>query len=151
MGQVEATTLVSASPETVFVFHMDPNNLIRILPSYLKIEIVEAPPQLFHRARLVCIMFVGPLRFDWQIEISEFQHPHRFVDVQKEGPFRRYTHTHLFREEDGATRLTDVIEYDLPLPFTGLASRVGFQSRLQDVLAHGQRTTRSLLEGKSYA
>ncbi len=128
---------------------MDPKNLIQVLPPYLKIEIVEAPSKLLQGARMVCVMFVGPLRFDWQIEISEFQPPHRFTDVQTAGPFRKYLHTHLFGEEAGATRLSDVVEFELPLPLAGLASRVGFVDRLKDVLVQGQQATRAVLEAKS--
>jgi ligand-binding SRPBCC domain-containing protein len=127
---------------------MNPQNLIEILPSYLRIEIVEAPSELLQNSRLACVMYIGPLRFDWHLEVSEHQPPFRFVDFQKEGPFRKYKHTHLFQAEKDGTRLTDVIEYELPLPFSGLASRIGFQNHLKEVLTHGQRTTRSLIEQK---
>jgi hypothetical protein len=146
MNRVEASTLINATPEVVFAFHLDPKNLIQVLPPYLKIEIVEAPSKLSQGARLVCVMLVGPLRFDWQIEISKYQPPHRFSDIQTKGPFRKYEHTHLFSEEAGATRLSDVIEYELPLSLADLASRVGFVDRLKDVLAHGQQATRASVE-----
>lgn len=149
MNRVEASILINAAPEAVFAFHMDPKNLIQVLPPYLKIEVIEAPAKLSQGARLVCIMLVGPLRFDWQIEINEYQPPHRFSDIQTTGPFGRYEHIHLFGEEDGATRLSDVIEYELPSSLADLASRVGFADRLKDVLVHGQEVTRALVEKNS--
>jgi ligand-binding SRPBCC domain-containing protein len=150
MNRVERAVLIESPPELVFQFHDDPHNLLKILPPYLRVEIVEAPKRLQPGAVLKYAMCVGPLRFDWTGEIVEHDAPSRFVDVQRKGPFRTYRHTHLFAAEGGGTRLTDVIEYELPLgPLAELANRIHFQSRLEEVLEHGQKVTRALLEGTS--
>jgi ligand-binding SRPBCC domain-containing protein len=39
----------------------------------------------------------------------------RFVDEQREGPFRKWIHTHRFEAlPDGGTRVTDTIDYETP-------------------------------------
>lgn len=149
MSPVERTIQIKSSTETVFSFHDDPRNLLKILPPYLRIEIVEAPTRLKRGVSLRYAMYVGPLRFDWIGEIVEHEPPRRFVDVQKKGPFRKYVHTHLFEAIEDGTRLTDTIEYELPLgPLAELADRIQFQSRLAEMLEHGQQETRALLEKK---
>jgi ligand-binding SRPBCC domain-containing protein len=48
--------------------------------------------------------------------ITEYQCPHRFVDEQQRGPFRRWWHEHTFTAlANGATQVTDVVEFRSPL------------------------------------
>ncbi len=147
MSRVERTTLIDSRTELVFQFHDDPRNLLKILPAYLRIDIVEVPKSLKRGSVLKYAMYVGPLRFDWTGEIVEYAAPSQFVDVQAAGPFQSYRHTHVFAPEGPGTRMTDIIEYELPLgPLAELANRIHFQSRLEEVLEHGQQITRTLLE-----
>jgi len=147
MSRVERTTLINGSTELVFQFHDDPRNLLKILPPYLRVDIVEVPKKLKRGAVLKYAMHVGPLRFDWTGEVVEYEAPSQFVDIQAEGPFKNYRHTHVFVPEGAGTRMTDTIEYELPLgPLAELANRIHFQSRLEEVLEHGQQITRTLLE-----
>ena len=147
MSRVERTTLINSPTELVFQFHDDPRNLLKILPPYLRVDIVEVPKSLKRGAVLKYAMFVGPLRFDWTGEIVEYESPSQFVDIQTKGPFHNYRHAHVFVPEGSGTRMTDIIEYELPLgPLAELANRIHFQSRLEEVLKHGQQMTRTLLE-----
>ena len=147
MNRVERSTLINSRAEPVFEFHDDPRNLLKILPAYLRVDIVEVPKSLKQGAVLKYAMHVGPLRFDWIGEIVDYEAPSKFVDVQTAGPFQNYRHTHMFVAEGSRTRMTDIIEYELPLgPLAELANRIHFKSRLEEVLEHGQQTTLSLLE-----
>ncbi|HWV77557.1 MAG TPA: SRPBCC family protein [Isoptericola sp.] len=46
--------------------------------------------------------------------ISAHDAPHRFVDEQVSGPFRRWWHEHRFEETPGGTRMTDTVEFAAP-------------------------------------
>lgn len=46
--------------------------------------------------------------------ISEYDAPHRFVDEQESGPFRRWWHEHRFEPVGGGTLMTDVVEFESP-------------------------------------
>lgn len=147
MSRVETSVLIKAPLETVFAFHDDPRNLLKVLPPYLRVEILEAPGRLREGASLKYVMYVGPLRFDWQAKITSYDPPRQFVDVQTAGPFHQFVHTHLLSPEGEGTRLTDIIEYELPLgPLGELADRIQIRARLTEVLEHGQQATRSFLE-----
>ena len=50
-----------------------------------------------------------PLR--WQSEITEWNPPHAFVDVQRRGPYRLWRHTHTFDETEGGVVVGDSVEY----------------------------------------
>jgi ligand-binding SRPBCC domain-containing protein len=49
--------------------------------------------------------------FRWQTEITEWEPPFRFVDVQKRGPFRKWVHEHRFDDWDQGTLVKDVVTY----------------------------------------
>ncbi|MFE7223877.1 SRPBCC family protein [Nocardioides sp. NPDC057577] len=46
--------------------------------------------------------------------ISQYDAPHRFVDEQRSGPFRRWWHEHRFEPAAGGTLMTDVVEFEAP-------------------------------------
>ncbi|MBC7346327.1 MAG: SRPBCC family protein [Clostridia bacterium] len=46
--------------------------------------------------------------------ISQYDAPHRFVDEQRSGPFRRWWHEHRFEPTAGGTLMTDVVEFESP-------------------------------------
>ncbi len=48
--------------------------------------------------------------------ITEFDRPHRFVDEQRSGPFKRFHHEHVFTEASpGTTSMFDLVEFEAPL------------------------------------
>jgi ligand-binding SRPBCC domain-containing protein len=51
--------------------------------------------------------------------ISQYDAPHRFVDEQESGPFRRWWHEHRFEPVAGGTLMTDVVEFDSPAGSVG--------------------------------
>jgi ligand-binding SRPBCC domain-containing protein len=55
-----------------------------------------------------------PLR--WRSEITLWEPPVRFADVQRRGPYRTWEHTHTFEEEAGGTMVRDQVLYQLPGP-----------------------------------
>ncbi|MFQ5790026.1 MAG: SRPBCC family protein [Acidobacteriota bacterium] len=147
MNRIEREIVVKVPAKDLFSFHDDPTNLLKVMPSYLRVEILAAPSRLHQGARLHYAVLVGPLRFDWEMEITEHAPPGKFVDVQKKGPFHRYQHTHLFYDEGEATRAVNIIEYELPKgALAELAARIGFSRRLAELLEHMQATTRRALE-----
>jgi len=57
--------------------------------------------------------------------ISEYDAPHRFVDEQVSGPFRRWWHEHRFEVVAGRTLMIDVVEFESPAgPLGRVADRL---------------------------
>lgn len=54
-----------------------------------------------------------PIR--WRSEVTAWDPPHRFVDEQVRGPYRRWTHEHTFTEERGGTLCRDRVEFEVPV------------------------------------
>ena len=49
----------------------------------------------------------------WRTRIEEWHPPHRFVDTQIRGPFRRWHHLHEFVETDDGTLVRDTVDFDV--------------------------------------
>lgn len=90
---------------------------------------------------------LGP-RQSWTSRITNHERGEdwgEFRDVMVDGPFRRWHHTHRFQAVDAGTRLTDRVDYQLPLgPVAGLSwlARPGFAA----IFASRHRRTRRHLE-----
>lgn len=54
------------------------------------------------------------LPFRMTARITALEAPHRFVDEQVSGPFRRWWHEHRFEPVAGGTRMTDTVKYTSP-------------------------------------
>ncbi|WP_051670872.1 SRPBCC family protein [Bryobacter aggregatus] len=106
--------------EEVFNFFSDARNLEEITPPWLHFRILAMDPgfisegtKVYYRLRLHGI----PIH--WTTEIRQWDAPHRFVDVQRSGPFRLWHHTHCFEAHKGRTRMIDIVRYRLPLGILG--------------------------------
>ena len=99
----------------VFEFFGDVRNLQKITPDWLDFSILTPPPiQLRSGTRIDYKLKVHGLPVRWQTEITAWEPPLRFVDVQRKGPYRRWVHEHLFEKRDGGTLVQDRVSY-LPL------------------------------------
>ncbi len=98
--------------EEVFEFFADASNLEVITPSSLKFGIATPTPIDIKAGTLIDyrLRFRGiPLR--WRSEITVWEPPHRFVDMQVKGPYRLWIHEHSFAERDGGTLAADRVAY----------------------------------------
>jgi ligand-binding SRPBCC domain-containing protein len=102
-------------PEDVFPFFAEARNLEQITPPWLSFYVLaQHPPEMGagtvidYRLRLHGI----PLR--WRSEITVWEPPRRFVDVQRRGPYRLWEHEHLFLPKDGGTLVQDRVRYAVP-------------------------------------
>ena len=104
--------------DEVFAFFADAANLEALTPPWLHFRIRTPAPIAMRSGTLIDYSIrVHGLPISWQSEISVWDPPQRFVDVQRRGPYRRWEHTHAFAAVDGGTRVTDAVDFDVPLSF----------------------------------
>ncbi len=126
------TTSVSlnATVEEAFAWHERPGAVVRLIPPWKDVAILETPGSLADGERAVFEIAFGPFRRKWIAEHYGYSPNERFCDTQVEGPFGSWKHRHLFeREEHGGCRLTDDVEYELPMDAISTPLAGGFARR----------------------
>jgi len=96
----------------VFEFFSDARNLEQLTPPWLKFEVLTPDPiEMRVGLKIDYRLKVRGLPLRWQSEITAWEPPHRFVDLQVRGPYRLWHHEHSFREIEGGTAIYDVVDY----------------------------------------
>lgn len=109
-------TFVGISAKALYEWHMRPGAFERLTPPWEDVRILEregTPSVPGYRA--VLSMPLGPWRIRWVAVHRSVEPGISFVDEQLHGPFRRWEHTHRFRENGSGSALEDEIDFELPL------------------------------------
>jgi len=102
-------------PEDVFPFFAEARNLEKITPPWLSFRVLgQRPPEMGAGTVIDYRLRLHGLPLRWQSEITVWDPPRRFVDVQRRGPYRLWEHEHLFLPRDGGTLVQDRVRYAVP-------------------------------------
>jgi ligand-binding SRPBCC domain-containing protein len=127
--------VVPGAPRDVFEFYADAANLERITPGWLGFRIVTSSPIEMAPGTLIeyrLKLHRVPVR--WLTRIETWEPGKRFVDVQVQGPYRLWHHTHTFEPHREGTRVRDRVRYALPFgPLGELAHRLFVQRDLERI------------------
>ena len=138
---------VSTPLDQTFEFFSRPENLARITPPWLGFRMVSDDADMREGLRIE--YRIRPLGFPqkWVSEITAYDPPHRFVDEQVVGPYRRWHHEHRFRAVDGGTEVTDTVTYALPFgPLGRLAHSLVVRRQLESIFRYRSERLPELLD-----
>ena len=113
---LETATLLPRPVDEVFAFFANAENLERITPPELAFRILTPTPIVVGEGTIIDYrlrLFGVP--FNWRTRIVQWQPNDQFIDEQVRGPYSSWRHLHTFVEYEGGTRMTDRVEYRLPL------------------------------------
>lgn len=151
MGTFHAETTIAAPIAEVYAFHRDTRNAKAIghpLQPILGVE-GEFPLEEGDEVVLKVLVLPVPVPQRWRVRVAQLVEPTLLVDETLDGPFTRFVHEHRFEDlGDGRTRLTDHVEYALPLgPLGKVVEHLAVNRLMKSTFAHRQRRTREVLEG----
>lgn len=134
------TTVIDAPVAQVFAFFSDPANLGALTPPSLSFRLARAPARLAAGATIDYTLRLGPLPLAWRSELEVWEPGVRFVDVQRRGPYRAWSHEHRFDVDPAdpqRTVMRDVVRYEVPLGWVGrLLHRLAVGRTLRALFAH---------------
>src|SRR5690242_645918 len=87
-------SLMPASAEVVFDWHGRPGAFERLTPPWESVEVLEQRGGIENGGHLILAMRAGGIRRRWVAEHCDYQPGRQFCDVQTEGPFRHWRHSH---------------------------------------------------------
>lgn len=115
MGRLTTSLFLPRPHAEVFAFFAEAGNLQRITPPWVDFRIVTPLPIEMRVGALIDYRLkVHGVPIGWRTEISAWAPPHRFVDEQRRGPYRRWIHTHRFRAVTGGTQVDDEVDFRAP-------------------------------------
>ena len=114
---------IPASLDEVFPFFARPENLEHLTPDFLGMRVLTPRPIPMHVGAIIdYVVSLNGLPMRWTTCISEYEPPHRFVDVQLKGPYSFWHHTHTFEADGDETIIRDEVQYLLPFGPLGLVA-----------------------------
>ena len=141
---LERAQQLSISLQEAWAFFSSPRNLAVITPPGMGFVIREPfddRPMYAGQRITYTVKPVLGIPLTWVTLIEDVQAPHRFVDTQVKGPYKRWRHLHTFEEVDGGVLMRDRVEYELPMgPLGELAHTIFVRQRLKDIFDYRHAT-----------
>ncbi len=135
---LERTQEVPKPLEEVWPDFATPENLEPMTPDSLRMRIITPPPlQMREGALFDYIVTTHGVPMRWTTLITDYEPPHRFVDVQLRGPYSFWHHTHTFaRTASGGTLIGDCVRYMMPMgPLGDIAHALVVKRDLEQIFA----------------
>lgn len=143
---LETETLLPQKVDAVFAFFANAENLERITPPELQFRILTPTPIVMKAGKLIDYRLrLFGIPFGWRTRIVEWQPGERFVDEQLRGPYASWRHVHTFAECESGTRMTDRVEYRLPLLPAGAVALPLVRRQLDRIFRYRASAMRQLL------
>lgn len=134
-------------PQDVFDFFSDAFNLEHLTPPWLKFHVLTpAPIQMQAGTVIGYRLKLRGIPVCWQSEITVWEPPHRFVDEQIKGPYRKWVHLHTFEVSDGGTLARDHVDYAVPGGI--LVRKLLVERDLRKIFEYRKQKLREVLVGE---
>ncbi len=114
MLHFQYSSLINAPVEVVWQFHERKDVLQLLTPPWQPVEVVRREGGLGVSAITEFNIYLGLIPVRWLAQHIECEPYSYFTDEQIDGPVQSWVHRHQFTPENGQTRLTDSIDFELP-------------------------------------
>lgn len=148
MNIFETGILIDCNIKDAFDFHSDTNNLVKISPENIKVSILKLDLPLKEGSIIeLKINQFGIINVKWKLVIKNLKPDNLITDKMISGPFKYWEHDHSFTEENGKTRMTDSLRYELPFGAIGkLADKIILKRMIRKQFEIRHLKTKEILE-----
>ncbi len=144
--------VVEADMPEVWEFFSRPENLIRLTPEDMDIEVItDINGVEMHEGMIIDYVMtpVPRIKTKWTTRITKIEKFKYFIDVQEKGPYKKWHHEHHFRQGDEGILMSDIVYYSMPLGFLGdIANSIYINARLNDIFAYRKQAIDEIFHGK---
>lgn len=135
------------SRDNVFRFFADAHNLQTLTPPWLNFIVLTPKPIEMRPGALIDYRLrIHGFPVRWQSEITAWEPPLRFVDVQRHGPYRRWIHTHIFKTQGNGTLCQDHVDY--AVPGGSIVNRLIVRRDVKKIFRYRQQVLNELFRNK---
>ncbi|MFN4985284.1 MAG: SRPBCC family protein [Ignavibacteria bacterium] len=149
MERYQTSILINAPIESVFHFHDDTRNLLRITPPGISVSFTTSGDKGLGQNIHLTVKQFKLFATSWHVRITQYEPPVLMVDEQVKGPFGYWKQTRKLRVVGQQTELTDIVEYEAPFGVLGLlASWLVIRRQISSMFAYRQQATKRILEAE---
>jgi ligand-binding SRPBCC domain-containing protein len=114
----EYASNLKADPKKVFAFHLEPKNISRVSPSWIRVISLNSPSPIVEGSKISLRVASLGIPQSWEVTVREVNNfsgipgSAYILDVADKSPFPLWRHLHEFwAAPDGTTGLVDRIEF----------------------------------------
>ncbi len=141
-------SFINCSIEQLFDFHLNTQNLTKITPNDIKLNLLthNFTPKQSATLEIISTKYFIPTY--WKIEIEKLDRPNILVDKALKSPFKSWVHEHKFENVDGKTQLIDIIKFEMPFGIFGKLLAPLIKKDLEKMFTFRHTQTKEILESK---
>ena len=108
-------TIIKKEIDELFEFFSKAENLNKLTPPELGFKITTKLPIEMKKGTIIDYRIkLNGIPFNWRTEITKWDPPFLFEDIQAKGPYKLWVHEHRFQKKDKTTEMTDTVKYLSP-------------------------------------
>lgn len=108
------TSQYACSAAELYSWHSRKGALERLMPPWEKSTVLMQKGGIEPGGQVEIKMHAGPFPFKFRARHTDNIPGEMFRDIQEQGPFANWSHSHYFEDTDKGSILKDVVEYSLP-------------------------------------
>ena len=143
------SSYINCDTKSLFDFHLDTNNLTKITPTNIKVELLtkDFKPVVSQVLKIKSTKYFIPMM--WEVKIEKIEEPNLLVDIALKSPFKFWEHKHIFINHGNFSELKDVITFKMPFGILGDLLSFFVKKDLQNMFDYRHKITKNILENRN--
>lgn len=143
------SSYINCDTKSLFDFHLDTNNLTKITPTNIKVELLtkDFKPVVSQILKIKSTKYFIPMI--WEVKIEKIDEPSLLVDIALKSPFKFWEHKHIFINHGNISELKDVITFKMPFGILGDLLSFFVKKDLQNMFDYRHKITKNILENRN--